>query len=351
MLFAHRSSPPHVRLALVGAVAAASVAALTACGGGSTKAASGASQKIVIAAGGVGVYNATPYIAQSEGYFASEGLNVTVKQSGSNTLNLVVGGQADVGMIGATAALFPVKSGKDTSLIFANDTSASFAYAATGKPGISSLGQCKRVAAGATGTSTYAMAALLKQSLKASFTIVPFTTPDATMATALSGRTDCIVSNLSLLKPSVDSGRLRLIVDPSKPSTVPPGVPATGPGIGVWGLKAHLAGRHDATVKLVTALGKAIQFIRDHDDAQVAAVLRRSVDFKAIPQAALASQVGVERKFLSGPNGRIPETDWAAYLQFAKMSLPDVDPAAPKWSYRSRVDMSFLDAAASGTHQ
>lgn len=349
MLFAPHSRPPHVRLALIGA-AVASLTALTACGSAGS-AGSAKDDNIVIAAGGVGVYNATPYIAQTEGYFSAEGLKVTVKQAGSNTLNLVVGGQADVGMIGATAALFPVKSGKQTSLIFANDTSASFAYAATGKPGISSLKDCKRVAAGATGTSTFAMAALLKQALGASFTIVPFTTPDTTLATVLSGQSDCVVSNLSLLKPSVDSGKLRLIVDPAKPSTVPAGIPASGPGIGVWGLKAHLADRHDATVKLVASLGKAIQFIRDHNDTQVAQVLRKSQDFAAVPEDKLASQVAVERKFLSTPNGNIPASDWAAYLRFAKMSLPAIDPAGATWSYGSRVDMAFLTAAGSGAHQ
>lgn len=154
-----------VRKAVVTFAAATLAVTLVACGSDDDSQGDPGSEdtskepdKFVIAAGGVGVYNATPYIAEVEGYFEEAGLEVTINQAGSNTLNLVVGGQADVGMIGATTALFPVPNGKETSLIYANDTLAGFTYFGSSDPDVKTVNDCKKVSTGATGTSTFSMA-------------------------------------------------------------------------------------------------------------------------------------------------------------------------------------------------
>ncbi|QLQ09287.1 MAG: ABC transporter substrate-binding protein [Nocardioidaceae bacterium] len=177
-----------VRKAVVTFAAATLAVTLVACGSDDDSQGDPGSEdtskepdKFVIAAGGVGVYNATPYIAEVEGYFEEAGLEVTINQAGSNTLNLVVGGQADVGMIGATTALFPVPNGKETSLIYANDTLAGFTYFGSSDPDVKTVNDCKKVSTGATGTSTFSMASLVKQKAEASYEITPSQRPTTSL--------------------------------------------------------------------------------------------------------------------------------------------------------------------------
>jgi hypothetical protein len=62
---------------------------------------------------------AQPFIAQALGYFEQAGVNVKLlDNTGSNTLNFVAAGQADLGMIAAGTPLLMAEQGKDSQIIY-----------------------------------------------------------------------------------------------------------------------------------------------------------------------------------------------------------------------------------------
>jgi len=325
----------------------AAPAAGDAAGGssGSGTAAGGKLDELSVSVGGVGAYSSTLYLAQVKGFFTDNGVKVTIKPGGNNTLNLVVGGQVDLGVIGATQAMGPVANGKDTTLLYAPDTLASFIDAATSNPKITSLDQCKKVVTGGAGTSSYAVAALLKAQVKGNFQLIPGASQAIAYATVTSGQSDCVVGPYSYIAPGIANGKLRILVDGSKPQTIPAGIPASSPGMGVWGLTDHVAQHSDAVVKVLKGFDQAVAFMRANDPATIATALRtgNAADWGSIAQDALTEQIRVEKQYLG--DGAIASATWPQWLQYAKFVYPQIQPDAPQWSYAKRVDMSYLNKA------
>jgi ABC-type nitrate/sulfonate/bicarbonate transport system substrate-binding protein len=304
------------------------------------------SAPFTVALGGVGVFNSLPFIAQLKGYAKDEGVDIKIKIAGSEVINDVLSGQADVAVNGATAALFPVTSGKETSLIYAQDTLASFTYFAASKSSVKSLTDCTTVSAGSAGTPPFLMANLMKQKANAKYRVVGYNLPTAQLAAVLSGSADCTAGTLSFLKPSLDAGKVHLVVSPEKEGTIPSGVPTTGPGIAVWGLTQHLQERQDVVKGFVKSLAEAQKFFESSSDEDVAKLLRTDDHYASIPMPQLTSQVTTERPFLTKPAGNIPEDSWNDFLDLAKISLTGVNSSDKKWQYQTRVDMTYVKAAA-----
>lgn len=299
-------------------------------------------QDITLATIGVGAFNAIPYIAQEKGYFNDANLKVTILIAGANAANSVISGEADIAQTGSTAALFPVANGKETSLIFENDTLASFTYFGASDPGVKSLQDCKIVAAASAGTPPYAMAVLMKEKTNANYNVVPYNTPDAQLAALLSGNADCTAGTLSFLKPSLDNKKVHVIAAPDVKGTIPASIPLDAPGIAVWGLSSHLQSERVAVERFVGAMVKAADFFEKSSDEDVATLLRKNDNFKPVPLEQLTQQVATERPFLPKDPGQIPKASWSNYLEFAKVSVKGLSVDDPGWAYTKRVDMSFL---------
>jgi ABC-type nitrate/sulfonate/bicarbonate transport system substrate-binding protein len=142
-------------------------AALVVIGLATTAAACSSSSKggggdtLTVAAGGITDSNAALYVALEKGYYADEHVKVSIKQAAGNASTLVVGGQADLGQLGTSAALTPIKDGKQTSVVFAVSGSP-LAYI-VGNPKIGSVTDCKKVTTTYVGSGPYSEVSLYEK--------------------------------------------------------------------------------------------------------------------------------------------------------------------------------------------
>lgn len=329
------------------ALAACALVLLAACGGssGSGQSSSAAPlQPITVDVGAVDPSFTQVFIGSTEGYYAKEGLTVTIEVAGTALVNNVVAGRADLGVLGTPSSFLPVRDGKQTSVVY-NNAAASIGGWMAGLSSISKVADCKRVVTSAIGTSGYGYAQLYKTATHASYDIVGGDVSNI-LPSVLSKQADCAVTSPAQLQAGLNSGQIHLIVDPTKPSTLPAGVSTDLVGGTVWGMTDNLKTKRASIVAFLKAFQKALEFMKKANDAQVAASLRKDSNWQPIAADKLTGLVQVTR-FSWAPNkGEVPAAAWPSTLQFLSATgLTYVDPNDSKWSYNKMVDMSYLKAA------
>lgn len=282
------------------------------------------------------------YLLETLGYARQEGLDYSVRTARANTLNLVVAGEGDLAVVGASAALVPVREGKETSIVYALGSGTALGFmAATQK--VKSITDCTRVSTTTPGTALYSVAMAFKAGTGASFNILGIGDSNQIVPSVLSGGSDCAVGALGFLQPGLDNG-LRLLVDPRIPATIPPGTIQDTVGSSIWGMKDNLQKKRSSMEKLMRAMKRLEQYIKTTPPADVAAALHKHEDFKTFKQDDLAKQIEFEKLFWFPDNGYIRAATWPASLKYFQYGLPFIDPANKLYAWESRVDMSYWSA-------
>jgi ABC-type nitrate/sulfonate/bicarbonate transport system substrate-binding protein len=319
---------------------------VTGCAGAADDGAGGGdSDTLVLVTGGASANQMAPYLAELLGYAEEEGLSLSVNSVDANVLNIVVGGQADVGEIGSGTALVPVKDGKDTAIIYGVGPGAGSGFMA-GTDGIETFADCTRVATHKAGSAAYSAAAAYKKATNAGYEILEYGAPGDVVASVLAGHNDCAVSSSGILTPGLEKG-LHLIIDPEDPATIPPNSVQGAVGVGLWGMKDNLEHKRSAVVKLMKAMVKVEAYLKKTDPEEVAKVLVTHSDFETNDVSQLARNVAAETGLMFPNSGEILEQEWPSTLSFYSWGLPFVDPDDSLWSFENRVDMSYLSSATS----
>jgi ABC-type nitrate/sulfonate/bicarbonate transport system substrate-binding protein len=328
--------------------------AVAGCGGddSSATAGGGASKpdakpaQLSVTPGGVNVVQSNVWVAQQAGFFEQQGLDVKITVSPGNTPTLIASGREDVGDSSAANALVPVGDGIETALIYnaSADTAAAFV---AGAPDVKSLADCKSLVTAATGTSLFSWATMFTGYPNVTDDIVPIADPASISPTLISGRSNCGVGTRDLLAGAVAKAKFHYIVDPTDPSTLPPEFPKnySGAGGAFWGLAATFKERRSDIVKFLRAIRQADEFIQSKPPAEVAQVLLKSPDWKPFDAETVAGQIERAKPFLAPNKGEILESEWPTSLEHFAVANKAIKVDDPKWSFKSRVDNSYLEEA------
>ncbi len=345
LVSSRRGKRSHVRWSIL--VAAISALLLASCGGGASSTAQAtpqARQSLKLVTGAVATSHAIAWIALEGGYFARNGLDVSLQSVGANVVTSLVSGQADIGLSAWGVPMTPARDGNETSLIYADVDALAGAFA-VGLPKVQSIKDCTRMSAFPPGFSPYAYAVIEKRLYGAHYDIVPMDVPTQQAALA-SGTVDCGINGLGTFVGLLDAGKVHLLVDPRDKSSLPKDFPTTGTSGGLWGMKSNLQSKRDAIVRLLRALDQAWVAMQKMSPEEAAALLRKSADWQPIAAAQLAKQYELDRPFFQPANGYLSSTAWQPSRQllidggFTFMNTTD-----QKWSYERRVDMSYYETA------
>ncbi|TAK71118.1 MAG: ABC transporter substrate-binding protein [Actinomycetota bacterium] len=335
-------------LVLAAAGSLVMVPALAACGGGSSSSSSAAPpEKLTVALGAVAVTLSPVWLAQQLGYFKDAGVDVTISNAGGQVATSVASGQADVAMLGLPGALAVANQGRATSVIgwVLGKRGSGFTV---GRPGINSITDCKTLATLPPGTSIYAWGEIYKSAFGATYQHVTFGDPPTVVANVVSGNVDCALTSYDQFYAGIKAGKLHLIVDPRDEASLPAQIRSTDfMDASLWGATDTLKSKREAVTRFMVGFKRALAYIKSATPEQIADTLLQNNDWKTFPREDLVALAAANKPLLGGPEaGYISEKNWQGALQVAKLGgLAYVDPASPKWSYQTLVDMSYFDAA------
>jgi ABC-type nitrate/sulfonate/bicarbonate transport system substrate-binding protein len=312
-----------------------------ACGGSS--AGSQTLTKLSVGLGGPDASAAPLYVAYQKGWFKQEGVDVSINNTMGNTLNSVVAGQSDIAECCIAATLVATNQGKPMSLITA--------VVGGGEVGlmvgtVDSPSKCTRMSTGFPGGTVLMWTMRYQKLLKAKWDIIQNQDPSQIPNLVISGQANCAVLTSTIAAAGLNAGKFHVLIDPSKPSTLPPGFPQGILEVAFWGAPAHLKAEKTAVTAFLRAWLKAVAFIKQAPPEQVATILRENPDWKTLSQEQVIFSVQDVKPYLAPRSGYITTSSWPDWLDFIKEAGETfVDPADPKFSYKNMVDMSYYRSA------
>jgi ABC-type nitrate/sulfonate/bicarbonate transport system substrate-binding protein len=285
------------------------------------------------------------YLGESEGYFKKEGVSVTLQSNtGSNTLNVVVSGQTDLGMIGAGAPLLAAKEGKPTSIIYAHVGNAN-GGTVVARSGFNTLDAIKNVGATGIGSSSYGFCNYYKQTKQTQWNVVVLQDVPTMLAALKSGRIDGACNNVANFRPLIDSKEVHIVVDTRDPAAREKYLGKDYPEAAIFGITSNLQTKRPAVIAFMKAVGAADKFLHTQSARAVAESLHKLSVFSTIPVEAIEMQVTDNKPYFSPNAGYISPAVWEfAITQYNTWGLA-VDPKDSTFAYDKRVDMSYYDAA------
>jgi ABC-type nitrate/sulfonate/bicarbonate transport system substrate-binding protein len=328
-------------------VFAAVVLLVTAGCGGSTPAASPPppAEKLVVAFPSPTAQQAALAWAKAKGYFTAQGVDLQILIV-TSPLVPVVAGQADIGQQGTTVPLSAVASGKSTSIIYDQNGNGFAAYMAA-LPSITKPSDCRTIVTNNAGTGAYAWAIYYQKAFGLSSQLITQGTQEAVAATLSSGRADCAVTAISAFDALIAAGKVKLVVDPRKKETLPNNFPTTIADGVYFGLTDNLKSKRKTVERFLAANQKGLKEVRAAAPEKVASTMRSQTEWETISQDTLVAQVKDVVPHLSPNDGYISPSTWPTQLQWLLEGGTKLDGGVndPRWSYQSRVDMSYFESA------
>jgi hypothetical protein len=285
------------------------------------------------------------YAALYGDYFDKEGVDVTLTNAGSSLVPMIVSNQADIGVIGLTAAWPLPRQGKAVSVVvgFAGRIDSATVL---GTPAITDIHQCKTFGAQA-GSLNFSTAVYLQQVFGVTYNIVTFANVGAITAAQASGQVDCSIigSGTAEVLPLVNSGKIKVVYDPTTDPNVPAGITLLkqATSAGVWGLKDRVQAKSEAIVRFLRALTKA-KALSPADTANLL-ISKDQKDWPGLTLQDLTAAITQQSSVLT----EITSAGWDVTEQLARGGgLPYVDPSQPGYSYADMVDMTYWKKAKGG---
>jgi ABC-type nitrate/sulfonate/bicarbonate transport system substrate-binding protein len=337
-----------VRRAILGSAAAATAVLLASCSAAPAEPSGTDSgpvelQPLTIAIGAAGTYVAPLFLANVQGYAEEEGLDLDIQTVGTNVLNVVLAGQADIGPGGVGQSLPPIGEGKGTNILYALESGAVSATV-VGTDGIDSMEDCTKVITSPQGSSAYSATLAYLDALDSDAAVTAVPTLDAIIPSLLSGEQDCAVNATSTFVGKLSDG-LHVIVDPQDEDTMPTTLPLESTGIILWGIDTHLAEISDKVEALMRAMVKAEDFLATASDDEIVDALTNEPNLAAFTPDALASAFQGDKPFLVPNGGIIDEATWKNNLELYAFSFPQIAEGDSIWDFENVVDSSFIEAA------
>jgi NitT/TauT family transport system substrate-binding protein len=301
------------RLLLVGSIIF--VLILSACGSSSTGSGSGSSGPISlkIMVGGLSKQIYLPNeLTQKLGYFAQQGLNVTLidEASGQSAENEVLAGQVDAGSGSYNHTIELQAAGKQMEAVVQLDIAPGEAEMVSAKEAnqIHSFADLKGKNLGVTelgsGTHTLSIALLHKAGLapdQAHF--VPVGAGDTFIAAMQQGKIDAGMTTEPTISRLIASGVGKVLVDLRTPQSTQAALGGSYPFICVFMENSYVNSHKDVVQKLVNAYVKTLQWIHTHTAAQIADMM--PADYyagnKDLYVTALQNQLSI-----FSPDGKMP---------------------------------------------
>jgi ABC-type nitrate/sulfonate/bicarbonate transport system substrate-binding protein len=319
---------------------------VAACGGQAAAPQSTPLQQLplTVVTGGIDVVWAPFYFAQQRGYFTKYGVDLTMRNAGSNITQVVASGQADIAL--NNSVLAPAKSGIDTVAIHTLVSGLVNEYV-VGLPKVKTINDCSRLGVFPPPGATYAIAVINKQVFSASYTIVPLDV-NVQIASLASGSIDCLLASGSFVQPAITSGTAHLVVDGSDKAIrsntkLTDAISAQG---GIWGIRSNLQGKREAVVRFLKAVHQALTDMLKMSPDKVLAVIRQSPDFAPVDLTALTQGYNIDKEFWFPNNGYISAAQWPNVLNlYIASGSTYIDPTNATWQYAQRVDMSYYESA------
>jgi ABC-type nitrate/sulfonate/bicarbonate transport system substrate-binding protein len=294
-------------------------------------------------------------IAQQNGYFAKEHVAVQIKSVGTLAFTLPAAGKADLAITGATAAFSPAVDGHQTAIVRLDEAgpNAAGVVVAAGSR-YKSLADLSGQTVSPTGVNgaSWGSANTLSKYVSAHggkpFKLVPISNYQSQVNEVISGRLAAAVGNLATYGSYVAEGKLRILVNPTT-AQIGNIVGADTATLVEWGLASDLASKATAVQHYLAALTLAQKWIMAHSNDQVAAVLLKNSLFAGSSVKELSFTMQFDRDFMSRSHGgSISSSVWGQSLKvFGGWSL-GLDMSATQLSYKSIVDMSYLNKATAG---
>lgn len=340
-----------ISIAMVVALGAAISACGTSASSNSAKAATKVAPLTVALAGAAGDV-ALPVIAQVNGYFNHQGVQVSLKVYGSVAFSEAATGRADLAIGGASNAFAPAAQGRQTEIVRldeAGPVSAGLTVATNSKYHTLMSLSGQRVSCLGVNGSSWGSAHALSDYVVAHggkpFQIVPLTTDQAEEEAAASGQVAAAVAPPSIVGAYIASGKLRVLLNPAS-ATAASIFGSNMVSEVEYGLASDLNSKQASVTRYLAALNQAASWAASHTDAQVAADLLKSPLFTGFTQNQLSVSFSYDRPLIArAGNGMVTSVAWAKSLnQFATWSLGLNVHSAPI-SYQKMVDMAPLKAA------
>ncbi len=300
---------------------------------------------VTVAVGALDPVFTQAYVTQEAGFFDDENLDVNLNVAGSNVVNLLVSGQADLALLGTSSAFVPVREGKQTSIIYGNLGGGTSGFM-VGTGDITEPSGCSRVGTLNVGSAVYAWATLYESAYDADYEIVPFQDYPTIIAATQSGNVDCAVAAYGSLAQGINDGTFKLIVDPRNEASLPSSVPTDIIEGALWGMSDNLNSRSDVMVRFLRAYNKGLELINSSSETELAELMTQNSEWATFGGQKLAELIEFQKYAFAPNDGYISPDGWTANIEFFKNGgLEFIDPANPTWGYDERVDMSFYDQA------
>jgi hypothetical protein len=294
-------------------------------------------------------------VAKQMGFYDGEGVSVNlVENSGANTTNLNVAGQADLTAYTGAAATQVALQGKPVTGIMATEVYPGAAFISA--PNITSAADLRnapncRISAATIGSTAYAAALVYMRELGVAnkCTLVQLPTTALQIQGTLAGAYQATVTGYSAWSTMQPAGA-HLLIDPLSDTYAKTyGRSAYQAGL-LWGLKDNLSTKSAALADFIRGTFDAAQYIWTHTDKQVATVLAKDPLYTGLTVDQLTPLVTAVRPFEGNNTNRLhadkskpyymSEGDWkTALAAFAQYGLQGFDPTSPLLQYSQIIDM------------
>jgi NitT/TauT family transport system substrate-binding protein len=298
------------------------------------------------------------FVAERQGFFTKEGLDVSVNPNGgANTVNLIASGQADIADYTTSSPLVYAMQGKAPAVIWAGGNIAWGALVGnrnvTSVSQLRTMGDC-HLGVSSPGSSVYGNALLYQQALGLSNCQLVVSADIGTLTNAIvAGSVSAGVVGISYALTAVARGA-HFLIDPRSTEFKGTYGSSTYVSSVMWGNAANLASKRIAVVKFLRAMHDASVFVSKSTPSQIAAILKKDSAFDTLPESQLIDAFESGGIFAAigmnvtpnRPNFLSP-VEWnQALQQISTYGIPRYSPTDPAVQYGKVVDMSYYTQAA-----
>jgi ABC-type nitrate/sulfonate/bicarbonate transport system substrate-binding protein len=361
----------HALAALLAAVATATLATTASGAGSRVHTAAEDTLNIDIVAPNANF--APVFVAKSAGLFSKYGLNVNIiENTGANTLNMLVSGQADITLFSTSNPNILAGQGQPTT-VFMNGLRDSGA-ALIGHQSITSLGQLQalgdncHITTTAIGTQAYGYAYQYTHIAKLGLQKCRIeSAPSNAVAVArlASGQVQAAVLPLPFAITFVNQIGAHILISPNKRGYRKSlGLPEFISSV-YFGLTSTVEAKRPLIIRFIKAINDTNKLLVPKNLTQLTRYLQpfdsfKNVEFKTLrtslqfiisymgPGANYASAAAIKKRpnALTSNPGYIPAAAWNTSLQQIELwGLSNFDASTAAYQYKARVDMSYLAAA------
>jgi hypothetical protein len=345
-----RCGPARWRMAVAAAAAGALLLPATSSAA-TARPSARAPQKLTVAlsAAGAGASFMNVYLTHELGYDKAVGIDSKVTTAGVAFTSLIATGQADIAMTSPSGAVSSANEGLATSVVYGTQSATASAYV-VGLPDVKDPESCQNMVTLPQGYSSYGITLAMKKFFKADWNLITVDSPAAITATVLSGRADCAMAVAELFLPSIRAGKLKVLFTPKTRKhikAIPAGVRNQLSQV-LWGTTSRLKKKKSLIQRYITAFDKCYREVTTKKSPQeIAALLLKDPAFAGRQESDLALTVQAYQGGMNWPDhGFITASAWNTTLRALRDSgFGFINPKSSKFSYKSRVDMSFYKKA------